>query len=161
MAIECDGNGQVAVGTLIDEINASVKKAGDIMTGNLEVPSLSIGGNNVSTVETVTNSNGTYVKISDGTLICYNQLDTFNFFVTVDGFFGTTAGDIEKWNKDVTYPLAFIDIPVICLSSAHWNTASTYTTDVSTSTFKARVCLSPDADETLITVDYIAIGRWK
>ena len=48
MALVCDGNGEITLGEIVDEVNLKVSKSGDIMTGNLELPSLSIDGEGVS-----------------------------------------------------------------------------------------------------------------
>ncbi len=53
----CDGNGQIAVTALMDGVNGAVEKAGDTMTGNLEVPSLTIGGVPVSAASSSATTN--------------------------------------------------------------------------------------------------------
>ncbi len=54
MALECDGEGKILLSDIVDEVNLkaytvdSVVKTGDTMTGNLEAPSFTVGGDYLS-----------------------------------------------------------------------------------------------------------------
>ena len=72
--------------------------------------------------EVVTNSNGTAVKFSDGTMIC-----TLNIAV-MDQAIDTKYGDTALYYKtrDWTFPVAFTERPSVVCSMFKWGTGGSW-----------------------------------
>lgn len=109
-------------------------------------------------VESGTNSNGKWTKWMDGTMICYKHIDFGNVAITTAwGSFYETASDYSCGN----YPQAFAETP--CISIMPLNTCFVEkkgnTTATSWGSFWA--CRPATYGSFSLTVDCIAIGRWK
>lgn len=121
--------------------------------------------NNVGVVESGSNANGSYVKYSDGTMICYQSQVFSNYQITgQQGVLYTTTLTPND------YPVAFIgNLPIVSRSikSTNWTvygfgsdnaTAPSLTNSGSFEIFRG----SSTGTGTVNTIiDIIAIGRWK
>ena len=109
-------------------------------------------------VDSGSNSNGTWVKWMDGTMICYKHINFGDVVITTAwGSFYETASDYSCGN----YPQAFVETP--CISIMPINTCfvekRANTTATSWGSFWA--CRPAQYDSFSLVVDCIAIGRWK
>lgn len=115
-----------------------------------------VDGKESATVESGSNANGSYVKYSDGTLICRHQL------VTLFALNGNS--ETEIW----TYPIAFNGVPNINITAAvaiSDNPMFAFLSDnpngsVSATQAKIRR-YAPSAVPNYGSVSVVAIGRWK
>ncbi len=111
--------------------------------------------------ETGSNSNGNYIKFADGTLICYHK----NYF-----YLDFNEKISDEWYRSsltnpFTFPVAFIDYPVVQLggiSSGEENMTIVSNVirnlkGIQTIKFVRQAA----AMQSMQTIGYIAIGRWK
>ena len=111
-----------------------------------------------SEIETVTNSNGTAVKLPDGTMIC--TLDTTVTDQAINRSYGSLYWGSRTWN----FPVAFIEKPAVSCGMFKWGTgmswgnvsgiATTYAT-------LAGIDISSRETGTSTEIHAMAIGRWK
>ena len=119
-------------------------------------------GNNALPVaiETVTNENGTALMFADGTMICFGE-------VTYSGKRDTaltSAGGYRTSGASVTFPKAFVSVPLIVGQDT---TATNFsiscklgsaTTSGFTITWNG---VNSDSNSSTYKASCIAIGRWK
>ena len=116
-------------------------------------------------VESGSNSNGNWIKFVDGTMICY---ETFSIGGT------TTDGqkDGSLWYVDINlqhrFAQKFISKPIIRINAytsenadLHYLWVCTKYNSVTTSSFGNYRIYSPTNTAMLVSLDYIAIGKWK
>ena len=117
---------------------------------------------NKSISESGTNSNGTYVKFTDGTMICYNK-QTFNTSITTPSGALFISNNLNMNN----YPASFTELPAVTLNVVRLGSSypfSAYKTSESTLTKPPtiRIANSEAVTSSLdYIVDYVSIGRWK
>lgn len=104
-------------------------------------------------IESGSNSNGNYIKFSDGTMIEYGSA-TISTNNSSGGIFPYLGGSY------ITFPTQFLNSPV-CFSniyedSAYWNSS---VTNVSPS--QANLAVSGDRNNTSHIVMWLAVGKWK
>lgn len=113
--------------------------------------------------EVQSNDNGTYVKKSDGTLICYG-VQTFS--VNISDFWNMKASEQVK----ITYPINFKENTGAVINVLTGNniwiiySANSPTEQSSTTQSQAFRFMHPTGQKNSsdsITVFYIAIGKWK
>lgn len=101
--------------------------------------------------ESDSNANGSYVKFSDGTLICWGSKSV----TTASGSGTFPYSGVATW----TFPYAFSSVPVVTSSiekaATYWNTTVTSITTSSCSVYGAGNTTAT------VTLHCIAIGRWK
>ena len=111
-------------------------------------------------VESGSNNNGSYVKFSDGTMICRNSLRFYEIpLTTASGVFFN--GVVEN---QVVFPHAFIDIPEVIMNTIgstdyHYcfiSGAIKAKTGIPSITFSRTNSVQAN-----IALNYIAIGKWK
>lgn len=111
-------------------------------------------------IETGSDSNGNYIKYSDGTLICYGTVSKGVVSYTNSYYEKLIRSSVE--NMTITYPCAFSSIPsctINCIGKAKWLILSSQGTTTTTPPFTV-VCPIVETNEEVI-VNYIAIGKWK
>ena len=108
-------------------------------------------------VESGSNANGKYVKYSDGTMICYNE-------VIMD----TKNSDYLYQYKEWTFPQAFYSSPLVLVTPMDWTTYRVSTQAENASTTIVRIMLQyVNMDGTAVEytnychASAIAIGKWK
>lgn len=113
--------------------------------------------NEVVTMETITNDNGTAIKFSDGTMICYKDISgVVNISnASGSGYYGTLS-------VDSLFPQEFVEIPIIStgLRNTEWVMASSVTATATQITKIIILSLKSDGSKN-VHVNVIAIGKWK
>ena len=111
-----------------------------------------------SVVESGSNNNGSWIKYSDGTMICWRQE------TVTDQAINKEYGSLYQGTRQYTFPVPFVgNVNAKCTifqygTSASWGTAySISNTQVALRGFDA---FSRAAGEKC-TIGYIAIGKWK
>ena len=111
-----------------------------------------------SEIETVTNSNGTAVKLPNGTMIC--TLDT----TVTDQAINRSYGDLYWGSRTWNFPVAFIEKPAVSCGMFKWGTGMSWG-NVSgiTTTYATLVGIDIAIRDTGTSTEIhaIAIGRWK
>jgi hypothetical protein len=110
----------------------------------------------IENIESANESNDNYLKLIDGTLICWGKTNKYNIEYQ------------HTENVDITLPVSYKDANYIVLTSiadigAFWANGLT-TAGYSTSTNNIRVCLSNyQINSTIqsVSASWITIGRWK
>ena len=102
--------------------------------------------------------NGSYIKFSEGTMICYYTYSSSN-----RNFDGIDVNGIRYCTDTLWFPQQFVSIPTV--------TASTFINgycgfvgriNANTTLFSVMLCIVGDVDITRnIEITYTAIGRWK
>ena len=104
---------------------------------------------------TVTNSNGTAIKYPDGTMICHSRI---NITKNIDAPYGSSYYG-SAW---ITLPQNFISIPAITVTIYHsTDIVTTALYEVHNENFGIFLQCAKSKSSTPITINYIAIGRWK
>lgn len=149
-----------------DNINFSFKsgnsidtKIGDLTQLNTTNKSNLVGAIN-SVVESGTNSNGDYIKYSDGTMICTKKITFTN--VVINTAWGSVYESASKLNFG-DYAQEFIEIPNVSITLAGGSTCFCETFSGRTKTAIGSTWLWKPAVEAkgTMTFDVIAIGKWR
>lgn len=104
------------------------------------------------------NSNGNWIKYSDGTMICWDRK------IVYDQAIDTSYGNAFQGTRNITYPVNFISQPSAQCSCFHWGTSASWGSVLSTttSTLTVRGCdFFSRAIGTSCEISWIAIGKWK
>ena len=111
-------------------------------------------------VESGSNSNGSYIKFSDGTMICY-----LNIAVTdqaIDTKYGTSS--LYFGRRTWTFPVAFIKEPNVSCGQFKWGTGGSWGS-ASGATKTIAYLIGYDmysrASGTRTIISATAIGKWK
>lgn len=116
-------------------------------------------------IESGSNENGNWIKFVDGTMICY---ETFSIGgTTTDG-----QNDGSLWYVDISlqhsFAQKFISKPIIRINAytsenanLHYLWVCTKYNSVTTSSFGNYRIYSPTNTTMIVSLDYIAIGKWK
>ncbi len=113
-------------------------------------------------VESGSNDNGSWIKYSDGSMICYGNKD-----VTLDC--SQTWGNlfVGRYENYISFPQEFIDIPLLQIHTRSTTNASSWLisydkTTVSKSNFyEVDIARATANNSVPITITFIAIGKWK
>ena len=107
-------------------------------------------------VESGSNSNGNYIKYSDGTMICWKNL-------TTQMAINAAYGNLYQNSRVFDFPQQFIETPVGVCSMFQWGTGASWGCVLTISTTQI-TCRGIDAisrDVGTCKISYIAIGKWK
>lgn len=108
-------------------------------------------------IESGSNSNGSYVKWSDGTMICRKYINYGE--KNISNSWGSTY---ESEELDIgNYPQAFIETPVISVMPLNTFFVEKNGTNVSKTGWGSFWATRPVSAKMYIGVDCIAIGKWK
>lgn len=104
------------------------------------------------------NSNGSYVKMANGVLICWNVGSRTDWAIN------SAYGSLYQGYVTFTYPMAFIAIPAVIPGHAQWGASASWGTlqavpGLTTFTFRA-IDTSSRASGTAVYYSWLAIGRW-
>lgn len=109
-------------------------------------------------VESGSNTNGNWIKYSDGTMICWNRV------VVTDQTISNAYGSLYQGVRAFTFPQTFISAPTgLCNefkygNGASWGTINgTTTTDIACRGFD----IVSRATGTNCYIGWMAIGKWK
>lgn len=110
--------------------------------------------------ESGSNANGSYIKFSDGTMICYLNIIVTNQAIATQ--YGTTS--LYFGTRTWTFPVAFIKEPNVSCGQFKWGTGGSWgaTWDV-TKTIATLIGydMYSRASGTKTIISAIAIGKWK
>lgn len=115
----------------------------------------------VEIIESGNNSYGDYIKFSDGTMICYGEVEGSSI---VSDYWTTFKRTIDTLAH--TFPMEFIETPFVTLTGAYWyGVVSAQLTSAANDSF-GYVCLFPSGiggagDVVAYRFTYQAIGKWK
>ena len=141
----------------LDILTKLPKDGTEPMTGNLEAPSMSIGGVTVDVdsygIEFGSNANGNYIKFADGTMICHATKTDMT----------TTA------SNPLTFPHVFIAAPTVTGSTTNSDSLTLHATKfISVTTTSCSVCTVAHGGTSTATPIFSAVniaweakGRWK
>ena len=109
-------------------------------------------------IESGSNDNGSWVKYSDGTMICWRQE------TVTDQAINNEYGSVFIGTRSFTYPIPFSTIPSLTCTSFRYGTSASWGAVVDTSTTTAVLrgfdFFSRASGEDCL-IGYIAIGKWK
>lgn len=105
-------------------------------------------------VTTTTNGNGKAIKFPDGTMICRG---TITISSTTFNAWGQMYGGTFTVNH--AFPVEFIETP--CISLTPFNLGAIYEHQVTASQITTVSIMRPTSSTGAVSIDYIAIGRWK
>lgn len=110
--------------------------------------------NTTGVVESGSNSNGSYTKFADGTLIQQGNTDRFTVPAGTGG------------SKDVTFPINFYDTDYCVIQTelgggTYYSQVAESTTNKTLSGFKCNCWNNTSASAADVGYSWIAIGRWK
>ena len=106
------------------------------------------------------NANGSWIKFSDGTMICTKKVRFTNVVInTAWGSFYETASRLDFGD----YAKEFIGIPNVCITLADGSTCfcETFSGRTKKSIGSTWLCKPTTENGGNMTFDTIAIGRWK
>lgn len=160
--IQLGTNGRINA-TLDGATNATVLgiKDASVVVGHPSAPLLLRGEysaplyNGVALVESGSNSNGSYIKLVDGTMICYHT-KTINVECTsqwgplYEG--GTAVGNL---------PATFKSAPIVMVTNTIPDGYFEGIRDTTTTTWGTLRMAIPTSATRTFTVNFLAIGRWK
>ncbi|WP_409297176.1 hypothetical protein [Pseudomonas sp. KCJK8993] len=106
--------------------------------------------------EFITNANGSAVKLSDGTMICWNtSTQRFTTNIPIGQMFTT------EW-QSFNFPAAFVgNSPVVTVSSKDPGNALSWGAVQGTSLNTLSIALFSPISSAIANLTYIAVGRWK
>ncbi len=144
-------------------VNANANLQGDL--SDLETPTTTdlVGAIN-SVVVSGTGANGSYIKYSDGTMICYNTQTFTNVSCT------SAWGSIYTNNEDVRdfddFPQAFISTPIVMITHAgsgndFWIISNGGSDPTTTKPLGWQIGRGTMGSGMSLKLSYIAIGKWK
>lgn len=110
--------------------------------------------------ESGSNSNGNYIKFSDGTMLCWNYEERTDVGIT------SAYGSAFITNYQITYPVAFVSTPVLNCTMFKWGTSASWgdTTDNNTPLTKGTLRgydFYSRPVGTITRIGWFAIGKWK
>jgi hypothetical protein len=116
--------------------------------------------NNYSIVESDSNSNGSYIKFKDGTMICYMCIEV------TDQSISNSYGSLYLGTRSWTYPVAFKTgtTPAVSIGIFKWGTSASWGTfsGVSNTSATLRVIdIASRATGTSTKISATAIGLWE
>lgn len=110
---------------------------------------------NKNIVASGSNTNGSYVKYADGTMICYNDID-FDFSDNTDFWATWTRSEYV----DVVYSATFTAVPKLIASGKGLVFSVHISSETTTGFGAAGLRLKAQTGDTG-SASYVAIGRWK
>ena len=107
-------------------------------------------------IESGSNTNGHYVKFSDGTQIC-------SFYGSRSLSIPNAYGSLYQNSFTCTYPAPFINKPSVSIGQIQWETGASWgmVSATNTGTVAFRVIDVMKRSTASMDISYIAIGRWK
>ena len=109
-------------------------------------------------IESGSNSNGSWIKYSDGTMICYQSFTcNVNYSTTYgSGYYAEITDEIKS------FPVSFIETPKVSVGLATNYGIGCALRDTNTEKCATNIFVYTFASRTdTITLNIIAIGRWK
>ena len=142
-------------------IEANDAKIGDLSGLTTPTTSSLVGAIN-SVVESGSNSNGSWIKYADGTMICTRSIEKQIPCTKTWGslFYGLDSDVYNFAQEFITPPLLYL-FAFQRLDSSFW-LSNYYNTIITTTGFYNYAIMRPtSADNVAYTLNVLAIGRWK
>jgi len=112
-------------------------------------------------IQSGSNSNGHYIKFSDGTLMQWNK------FNVTDQAISSAYGQLYQGTRNITFPIAFVgELPAVQCSEFQWGSSASWGGTVGNGTTLTGSSIRgfdfySRAVGTRCDISWIAIGRWK
>lgn len=120
------------------------------------IDTLNVGLTNRPTIETGTGTNGSYIKYSNGILICYGTITGTSSLSDYWSQFNRSAENIS-----FDFPYEFASRPMVNYTSYNYGTVSIVSGRNTTTQGKFTVLKPKNISNTSYEFDYIAIGTWE
>ena len=112
----------------------------------------------VGSFESGSNENGSWIKYSDGTMICWNH------FITTDQAIDNQYGSLYQGTRSILFPQTFVEPPAGTCSQFQLGTGASWgavmNTSVSSMTLRGFDITSRVAGAKC-EISWTAIGKWK
>lgn len=109
-------------------------------------------------IESGSNSNGSYIKFSDGTMICRKTMSYTN--IAINNAWGSLYESNSSLNIG-NYAMPFINVPEISITPCNPIIIEKFG-DATASSFGTFFAVKPKtAEKETFTINCIAIGKWK
>lgn len=108
-------------------------------------------------IESGSNTNGSYIKWSDGTMICYKRMDYGEKAITKEwgSFYESDRLTIGN------YPQAFIEIPRIFIMDLNYSFIEKESSSITKTSWGDFFSTRPVSRTQHVIIDCFAIGKWK
>lgn len=102
------------------------------------------------------NSNGNYIKYTNGLMICYASKS-----LTLD-ITGAFEGEYFEATGDINFPSNFANAPIVTVSLVQNNALLKYNhVNIYTNKFTGYISKLQSKSNVTVTIEYIAIGQWQ
>lgn len=108
-------------------------------------------------IESGSNANGSYIKWSDGTMICYKHIDYGEKVITKEWGSFYESDKITIGN----YPQAFIEIPRIFIMDLNYSFIEKESSSITKTSWGDFFSTRPVSSTQKVIIDCFAIGKWK
>nr|DAM13542.1 MAG TPA: hypothetical protein [Caudoviricetes sp.] len=154
MATTKDAKYKVHNGTDFDTIHFETKASQVIANdgSNLETHLAQSASKHIT--ESGSNSNGSYIKFDDGTMICSAKRGPTTTDSTIRNLY---SSPVVSW----VYPHAFTDVISVQVSAYYTNKSTQFATVSNISNDRATAVLISDSVDASGYINFIVIGRWK
>jgi hypothetical protein len=108
-----------------------------------------------------TNSNGSWIRFTDGTMICRATVTNVVASTSQTNFYGTTAGTNYYSDQSYSLPQNFIDTTYTISTNIDSAIGSSYVTTKAVGSYNLRFIFYVAFAIGALSADFIAIGKWK
>ncbi len=146
--IETGANKTVINNTLTSTSTTQAASANTVKTLNDTIGNI---------IESGSNTNGSYIKWSDGTMICYKRMDYGEKSITKEwgSFYESDRLTIGN------YPQAFIEIPRIFIMDLNYSFIEKESNSITKTAWGDFYSTRPVSSTQRVIIDCFAIGKWK
>lgn len=108
-------------------------------------------------IESGSNTNGSYIKWSDGTMICYKQKNFGNIAITKEwgSLYESASLDIGD------YPVSFVEKPKIFIMDTNYSFVEKQNSTITKTVWGNFYAVRPISSTHNVIIDCFAIGKWK
>ena len=107
-------------------------------------------------VESGSNTNGSYIKYSDGTMICYGSTSLNE--VSVSDYYSFC----KRTNSlTITFPMEFDEVPNVTITNQGFGIFSYTINNITANNFSYYAFTYPSGSNISGSLQYVAIGKWK
>ena len=107
-------------------------------------------------IQSGSNANGSYIKYSDGTMICYGSTSLNE--VSVSDYYSFC----KRTNSlTITFPMEFDEVPNVTITNQGFGIFSYTINNITANNFSYYAFTYPSGSNISGSLQYVAIGRWK
>ena len=107
-------------------------------------------------IQSGSNANGSYIKYSDGTMICYGSTSLNE--VSVSDYYSFC----KRTNSlTITFPMEFDEVPNVTITNQGFEIFSYTINNITANNFSYYAFTYPSGSNISGSLQYVAIGRWK